>query len=190
MKPPTIWFRLLLALTLCLVVLLGTGWWMGSRAPETQSIEGTMRVPHSPADTWARLADVEKAPRASLAAQTVEVLDPIDGRPSWREYLSASTQTWTSPTFDEPKSMVNVGRDSAHPQSSRWEFELVERDGGTQLTMRIATTIEDGSWHTPFFRLLLSMGSAQVSAESYLKNTFPDVDVATIDWKHEGVSAD
>jgi len=152
------WWLIILGSAMVLIVLLVGGVVaVGSTLGEDYSSTVSMSFTQSPDDVWAAIADYELNPvSATMRRETVSLPDKNDA-PAWTEDIGSSIITVHTVESEKPARLVRFFEDGVVPMTSRVEY-LLEADGdGTNVTMNGQTTIKDGTWHVPIFRVILSL---------------------------------
>lgn len=173
-----------LALLLVSLAVVLIAYFVGKGLSESYAARGETVVAIAPTELWAALADFEQHPRGGPQVQGVERLPDVDGRPSWVEDLGETRMTVTATEWDPPRSMVLELTDSVVPMGARMTFALTpDGAGSTRLAFTNAVTIREGTWHTPFFRFVMTMtDGARSHMSGFLGDLHPALDVGQITW--------
>ena len=67
------------------------------------------------------------------------------------------THAWKTTSADEPRSLVRTVEDLVVPMRATWTYTLTPEDEGTRLKVESATRIDLGTWHSPIFRVLITL---------------------------------
>jgi len=152
------WWLILLGAAVMLVVLtIGGAVAIGSMIGEEFTSTVSMSFNHPPETVWDAIADYERNPvSATMRRKTTPLPDDENG-PAWEEDIGSSVITVRTLEAEEGARVVRLFRDGVVPMTSRVEY-LIEPEGeGTKVTMDSLTTIKDGTWHVPLFRVMLSL---------------------------------
>lgn len=152
------WWLILLGAAVVLVILIvGSAFVIGSKLDEQVMSSVSMSFDQPPETVWKAIADYERNPVSGAMRRETIPLPDEDAGPAWKEDISNSIITVRTLVSYEPTRLVRLFEDSVVPMTSRVEY-LLESDGeGTRVTMDSITTIKDGTWHVPIFRVMLHL---------------------------------
>ncbi len=123
---------------------------------EGQSVREYEREVHQ---VWDALQNVEAHPMTGAMMRSLEPLPDNEGRPTWKEDMGhGEVITVTTTEYEAPFRMTRVMSSAAVNMTSRWEYALEPSDRGCRVTLSGITDIERGTWHTPFFRVMMVIG--------------------------------
>lgn len=152
------WWLILLGAAVMLVVLIVVGVFaVGSMLGEDVSSSASMTFTQPRDIVWAAIGDYERNPiSASMRRKTIPLPDE-DGRPVWTEDIGNTVITVRTVESEEPARLVRFFEDSVVPMTSRVEYVLESEGEGTKVTMNGLTTVSNGTWHVPLFRVILRL---------------------------------
>jgi hypothetical protein len=154
-----------------IAALVATPFIVGRFMPRDFTGRAELTIPRPIDEVWASINDVTRSPIAAGMARGSERLADVDGRVSWREDLGSSSITYRVLDQSAPSRRVIEGRDSVVPMTLRATCELTPVEGGTRVRVEHNIHLDDGTWHVPVFRFMLSVaGGAQSGAAQYLKS--------------------
>jgi len=139
------------------------------------SIERT--VPASPQQIWQMLHQPADLPIAGKQCRSVETTGaaPL----TWIEDLGASRVTYQVIEETMPQSMTIHGRDSVVPMQFDAVINLTPVANATRIDVSIKGRIDNGTFHVPFFRLIVHLGGAKAGFRDYLKRVEQGIDSST-----------
>jgi len=152
------WWLILLGAAIALaVILVGGIFAAGSMMGEDVTSSVSMNFDQSPEIVWAAIADYDRNPvSASMRIDTTPLADEGTA-PTWQEDIGSTVITVQTVESTEHTRLVRFFKDSVVPMTSRVEY-LLEIDGdGTKVTMNGLTTVKNGTWHVPIFRVILRL---------------------------------
>ena len=177
-KRTKMWLWILLASPVVLVLLLNI---VGRFMPESYSAEGRMAMSISATELWARLHDPETYPMSGRMCKKLELLPAENGRAVWIEHMSGTTLRIRNDASTEPTRLVRILEDTVVPYTGHAEFEIESAGDGCVVTCRNTSTIRSGTWHVPFFRVMIGVfGGAKSGCKDYL--TRLSGGTGTIEW--------
>jgi hypothetical protein len=149
------WWLILLSSAVALVVLIVGGIFAaGSMMGEDVTSSVSMTFSQSPETVWTAIADYERNPiSASMRRNTTPLPDEGPG-PTWQEDIGSTIITIQTVETAKPTRLVRFFKDSIVPMTSRVEYLLETEGDGTKVTMNGLTTIKNGTWHVPLFRVI------------------------------------
>ena len=128
-------------------------------------------VPRPIDDVWAAVQDVTRHPISARMTRGTERLPDIDGRPAWREDIGSSKVSYQVLDLTPPSRRVIEGRDAVVPMTMRSTCELTPVEGGTRVRVDTTVHLDDGTWHVPVFRFLLTVtGGVKSGLRQYLQS--------------------
>ena len=151
------------------VVLIVVAWIAGHLLPERYAARETIELALSPEQAWARLHDPTRFPMSTGQCRGVELLPSEEGRMVWIEKIGGSSLRIREVVADEPTRIVREMQDTVVPFRSRNEFWIEPHGSGVRITCENEINVSSGTWHVPFFRVMLSLfGGARASIRSYV----------------------
>lgn len=112
------------------------------------------------------LTDVEGLAAWRTGLQSAVRIDPIGGKPAYRESTSHGTCTYVVETQDAPRTLVLRIADDTLPYGGTWTFALTPEAGATTLAIT-----EDGVVKPAIFRALARfVFGYHATMEQYLKS--------------------
>ncbi len=130
-------------------------------------VERSIAAP--PEAVFAALRDVEAGPHGGSMCRAVRIEDPDAELLAWTEDLGSSKVHARTLESEAPRVLVREMRDSIVALTARWEFSLEPEGAGTRLVLVHRGRVDDGTWHSPLFRLLIKgLGLADRGARQYL----------------------
>lgn len=135
------------------------------------SAAGETVVPRPIDEVWNAMQDPARFPISARMTRASERLPDADGRPAWREDIGSSKIDYRLVESAPPARRVIEGRDAVVPMSMRSTYELTAVDGGTRVKAQTSVHLDDGTWHVPVFRFLLTVtGGVQSGLNQYLQS--------------------
>jgi len=133
------------------VVIAVVGGVVGIGALLPVSHVATVRAEYAatPEEIFARISDHDRHPEWRPSVTRVEVLEPRDGRPAWREISKTGPLPMELTEIDPPRRMVTTILAEGMPFGGRWIYEVEPADGATTLTIT-----EEGEVYNPVFRFV------------------------------------
>ncbi|MCB9868875.1 MAG: hypothetical protein H6837_03405 [Planctomycetes bacterium] len=157
---------ILLATPVVLILLAAV---VGTFLPETYAAKGRITCTLAPGEVWARLHDPKRFPMSGRMCRGVEVLPTENGRAVWTEDIGSSQLRIHHSEADQPKRLLRLVEDTKVPFTARAEFTIEPRDTGSVLTCTNTATVRSGTWHVPFFRVMIGLfGGAKSGCKDYL----------------------
>jgi hypothetical protein len=148
------WLILLGAAVVLVVVVVGGAFAVGSMLGEEVTSSVSMTFAHPPHAVWDGIADYENNPvSASMRRETIALPDEANG-PAWQEDIGSSVITVRTLESEAPARVVRSFADGVVPMTARVEYLIEPEGGGATVTMNSVTTIKDGTWHVPIFRVM------------------------------------
>lgn len=158
-----IWILLSPVLLVLLIALVGM------LMPETYRATGRLQMPFAAAELWVRLTDPQAYPMSGRMCQGVELLPAEDGRSVWIEDIKQSKLRITDVERRPHRFLRRELRDTVVPFRGEATFEIVDEGGRCTVTCRNVSTIASGTWHVPFFRVMVGLfGGARAGCKDYL----------------------
>ncbi|MFN0136785.1 MAG: SRPBCC family protein [Phycisphaerae bacterium] len=176
---PMKWPRRILSGIFLLVLLLLTvpyviGMFLGNRYAGSATVE----FPQSPAAVFAAIGSDHSLISAGNE-KIVERLADENGLPVFRVNMGQSFVTERIVERTPPTRVVREMRDSVVPITARWEVTVAPAGTGSNVTVAISGTIEDGSWHVPYFRfVMIALGGASSAPQAILQQVRRQMDAA------------
>lgn len=152
------WWLILLGAALVLVVFIVGGVFIaGSMLGEEVSSTISMSFVQPPEAVWDAIADYEHNPvSGSMRRETIPLPDDENG-PAWKEDIGSTVITVHTLEAPDRTRIVRLFQDAVVPMTSRVDYLIEPEAGGTKITMSSVTTIKDGTWHVPLFRVILHL---------------------------------
>ena len=130
-----------------LIVAIVVG--IGYTLPVAHTASRSVVLGATPPAVWAAITDVPAYPDWRPDVESVEVLPPVHGRPSWREKGGNDAITYAMVRVDPPSRLVTRIADRDLPFGGEWHYELAPEGAGTRLTIT-----ERGEVYNPIFRFV------------------------------------
>ena len=108
---------------------------VGSLLPRDHVAARRARLPRPPAEVWAVIRDVARAPEWRADLERVETLPPAAGRARFREVGSQGAITLEVVEELAPSRLVTRIADEGLPFGGSWTFELQPSGDGTLVTI-------------------------------------------------------
>lgn len=151
-----------------LLLLIVIGLVVGHLMSPEYSGRASRRIEAPPEVVFAALMDPEACPQSGSMCRGV-VIEKGGDLPGWTEDLGNTVVTVRTIELDAPRRVVRELSDSVVPLKARWEFELSPDGGGTELVLVHRGRVDDGTWHVPFFRLMIKgFGMGNRGAQNYV----------------------
>src|SRR5262245_28127538 len=126
-------------------------------------------IPRPIDEVWAAVQDVQRYPISARMTRGSERLPDVEGRMAWREDIGSSKISYRVVELAQPSRRVIEGRDAIVPMSMVSTCELTAIDGGTRVRVETKVHLDDGTWHVPVFRFLLTVtGGMKSGLNQYL----------------------
>ncbi len=119
---------------------------------------------------WQVLHNHETYPYSTTQCRSVEVLATGEDNERWAEDMGSSTITYERVEHTSPKRLVIRAHDSVVPLSFECEITLTTTPDGTTVRMQTQGRIDRGTFHVPFFRLIIHCGGAKAGMSKYLES--------------------
>lgn len=140
---------LLTVLALVLVLLL-VATLIGLRLPKTHAAASRIRLPATPEDVFAIVADVTAHPQWRPGLDRVELGPELNGAPTWYEYCSGDIRVQFQVVVREPpRSLVTRLVGAKLPLQGTWRYDFMADGEGTILTITEGEKI-----HHPLLRFI------------------------------------
>jgi hypothetical protein len=135
------------------------------------SAAGETIIPRPIDEVWAAIQDPARFPISARMTRSTEQLPSSDARPAWREDIGSTKIVYRVVEQASPSHRVIEGRDAVVPMTMRSTYDLTAVDGGTRVRAETKVHIDDGTWHVPVFRFLLTVtGGVQSGLNQYLQS--------------------
>ena len=152
-----------------LVLLFLTPLVVGRFLPKHFSAITKLRVGRAPQDVWNAIGDFEQLPVSARMHKGTERLPDVEGLPAWRENIGSSRIRIETIESNAPNRLVRQFQDEVVPMRMRMQYDIESVDGGSIVRCTANGTIEDGTWHVPFFRFMIHVfGGAKAGQKQYL----------------------
>lgn len=132
-------------LVLLIIIVVGIGFTL----PVAHTARRTVALRAAPVDIWATITDVAAYPAWRSDVDSVEVLAPVEGRPSWRETGDNGAITYAMVRVDPPTRLVSRIIDRDLPFGGEWEYEVAPEGAGSRISIT-----ERGEVYNPLFRFV------------------------------------
>jgi len=143
---PMKWLLIVIGVLVLLVVIVaGTGFML----PVAHTARRSVTLRAAPANVWATVTDVAAYPAWRSDVDSVEVLAPVGGRPSWREKGENGEITYAMMRSDPPTRLVTRIVDRDLPFGGEWEYEITPEGTGSRIVIT-----ERGEVYNPVFRFV------------------------------------
>ena len=106
-------------------------------------------VPADTATVFTVIATPTEFPQWRRGVKSVEMLSPVDGKPSFREVGGDGTITYVYDEVVPGKRLVSRIADKSLPFGGSWTFELTPANAGTRVSIT-----ENGEVYNPVFRFV------------------------------------
>jgi hypothetical protein len=98
----------------------------------------------------------------------LEMLADVDGKPSWIEDMGSTKVTVTTTEMTAPHRLRRHMKDSVVPMTAEFDVTIEETPTGCKVTATSVNVIRSGTWHVPFFRVILKLtGSGRTHLKSF-----------------------
>ncbi len=152
-----------------LVVLIMTPLLVGRFLPKQFSTVTQLRIRRTPQAVWDAIGDYQKLPISARMHRATEVLPDVDGRPAWRENIGSSRIRIETIEADAPSRLVRQFQDEVVPMRLRMQYDIEPADDGSLVRCTANGTVDNGTWHAPFFRFMIHVfGGAKSGQKQYL----------------------
>lgn len=136
-------------------VVFGLPLVIGLLLPKRFGSTVTRELPYPPEDVWRALNDYERHPMTGSSRRRTERIGDVGPGSAWREDMGTSVVTVRTAAAEPNRRLVRELEDSVVPMRSRWEYRLEPSGGGTRVSVSEEGVVESGSWHVPFFRIMV-----------------------------------
>ena len=142
-----------LALLIVAVVVIGL------LMPERYEGHSEVVYAKSAGEVWSALLDYDRHPMTGKMKRSVEAQPAENNLPVWIEDMGHG-ELITVKTIEarRPESMVRQMTSKSMPMTSVWKYVLEPAGEGCKLTIDGESTIRGGTWHVPFFRVMMLLG--------------------------------
>ena len=154
-------FLVLLAALLVVIVVVG------ALLPKSHVVHSTAHYQKPPEAVWAAISDYKSFPEWRMDVRSVDVLQPRNGNPSWREHGTNGDISYEIVESKAPMRLVTRIADPNLPFGGTWEYALQPAPGGgSDLTIT-----EHGEVYNPVFRFISKFVMGQHSTiNRYLRS--------------------
>ncbi len=142
MKWVLIVLGVLLALALAIIAI-------GYTLPLAHTARSSVVLRAAPADVWAAITDISAYPDWRDDVDAVELLEPVNGLPAWREKGSNGDITYAMTRAEPPMRMGTRITDENLPFGGGWDFEITPEGAGSRVSIT-----EHGEVYNPLFRFV------------------------------------
>lgn len=108
---------------------------VGIFLPRRHVVSRSVPLDASPDEVYRTIRDVGTAPAWRTGIDRVEILEPADGRPRFRETARRDAVTYQIERDDPPRTFVTRIMNTDLGYSGAWTFDLVAAPSGSQLTI-------------------------------------------------------
>jgi uncharacterized protein YndB with AHSA1/START domain len=122
---------------------------IGLMLPRDHTATRTADTSVPPDTVWAVITDVASYPRWRPDVKRVEILPPVDGRPSWREIRRNDSIPYETVASVPPTRFVTRIADPTLPFGGEWSIELAPIPTGARVTIT-----ERGQIHNLLYRVV------------------------------------
>ena len=133
--------------TLVAIVVVAVA--IGYALPVKHTATREKRLPADTAAVFAAISSPSDFPKWRRGVRSVELLPPVEGKPSFREHGSDGTITYVVDEAVPGRRLVSRIADRNLPFGGSWTFELGPAEGGTMLHVT-----EQGEVYNPVFRFV------------------------------------
>ena len=177
-RRPFRWFRRVLAgFFLFIILLITVPYVIGMFLPKSFRGSASVELAQPPERVMAAAA-ARPLSAMGLPDKNVERVSG-EGEPgTWKVDMGQSIVT--ERTLESgPGRLVREMTDSVVPISVRWEIVAKPAGSGTHVELTASGTIEDGSWHVPYFRfVMIALGGASAAPRQALEMVKLQLDAA------------
>jgi hypothetical protein len=132
---------------------------------------GETVVPRPIDEVWGAMQDSTRFPISARMTRSSERLPDVDGQVAWREDIGSSKINYRVLESSAPTRRVIEGRDAIVPMTMHSTYELTAVEGGTRVRAETQVHLDDGTWHVPVFRFLMTVtGGVQSGLNQYLES--------------------
>ena len=160
------WFLWIVGGLILLVALVQI---VGRFMPEEYESELTMHVKQAPEVIWPMLVDPKEVSFGGKQSRGVELVSSESGDLEWEEDLGQSMFRLRMVESEPLRRVLYEGADSVVPMTMRRELRLEAADGGSLVHCTQKIVIKNGTFHVPFFRIVMSLGAGTAGMKDYLK---------------------
>lgn len=168
-----IWLYIALAVVLGIPAVMII---VGLLLPERYEIRLTVARNRSPQDVWSALLDYQANPLVGKLRKKSEPLPDVNGLPSWIEDMGSTQIIVVTLESAAPSRLRRKFTDSVVPMTSDSEITLEAADDGCRATATSVIVIKSGTWHVPFFRVMVGLlGGAKMGLKDYWRRLAANV---------------
>lgn len=166
------WLYIILGILVGLPLLVALSMFVfGLFLPERYEAAVTLVIDRKPDEVWAALADYQKNPMTGRMRKRTQPLDDVNGLPSWLEDMGVTQVVVVTESADPPRSLKRVMKDRKVPMTVEWATTIEEVPEGSRVTASTATVIRRGTWHVPFFRVMMKItGGGKATLRQFWKD--------------------
>ena len=158
MKKALKWLALAFASLVGLLVLLYV---VGFFLPERYETQVVFKINKSPEAVWAAIADFEKHPIIGASRRSTKRLPDENGLPVWIEDMGETQLKVRVVESHSPSHIKWAFSDMVLPMTATSDTQIAATASGCTVTTKSETVVRSGTWHVPFFRVILSLTGAQ-----------------------------
>jgi hypothetical protein len=124
-----------------------------------ESYEATVRATYRspPPAVWAAIQDYKRHPMAGSQVRAVEPLPDENGLPVWKEDLGATQLIVRTLEADAPHTLKRTLQDTVVPMTAVSNMTFAPDGEGCTVVGYGKTTVRNGTFHVPIFRIVLSL---------------------------------
>ncbi len=153
-----------------LLFVLVVGVFVGGRfLPERYEATFVIELPCKSQEVWDALMDIEKNPVTGSMCKRSERLADVNGMPSWLEDMGSSKIIVTTEQMQPPSRLRRRFADQVVPMTAESDTAIEETATGCRVTASVVNVVRLGTWHVPFFRVILLFGGGKSGLRSYWK---------------------
>jgi uncharacterized protein YndB with AHSA1/START domain len=138
-----VWTLLILLAIVAVVTVIG---WL---LPVKHEAARSAHFNQPPEKIYAAVADVASYASWIEGVSRIEMLEPANGRPRFREHMTTGPIVMEIAEATPPQRFVTAIADPDQPFGGTWTFEIVPDSGGARLTIT-----ERGEIYNPIFRFM------------------------------------
>ena len=107
-------------------------------------------------EVWDALLDYDSHPMTGKMKKSAQSQPSENDLPVWIEYMGhGELITIKTLEADRARRLVREMTSQSMPMTSRWEYTFESAGAGCRLTIDGTTHIRSGTWHVPFFRVMM-----------------------------------
>ncbi|HEY8164815.1 MAG TPA: SRPBCC family protein [Gemmatimonadaceae bacterium] len=154
-----------IAIIIGVIVLLAMAVYaFGATLPVQHTASRSANFASPPEAIWAVITDPGRFTSWRKDLDSVEVLTPRNGHPTWREFSRGQRITFEITESEMPRRLVGTITDRGLPFGGSWEYVIAPAGSGSRVTIT-----EHGEVYNPIFRFVSRYVMGQTKTlDSYL----------------------